>query len=330
VRDALERIGGFDPEEIPGARVEIVGSPDSYGYRARARLVESDGTIGYRERGSHAMLGVEECPVLLPPVEQALVRLARSVREPERAREAAAAHDIARPTRRRAASEWILTCGTSGSAITQRAGRGRVRAESQEFVSLEILGESLRVGTGSFVQGNAMLWEALADEVRSQCTLIHVGEHAQTRPERFVELYCGIGFLTLPIARRGLSGVVIESDRSAVTDLEANLAASGLADRIEVLCGRAESRRDLARHFQTADLLLVDPPRAGLAARVRDAIVSSGPPRLVYVSCDPATLARDLRLFSRAGYELASLRAFDLFPQTPHVEVVARLERAPS
>ena len=75
------------------------------------------------------------------------------------------------------------------------------------------------------------------------------------------------------------------------------------------------------------DLLLVDPPRIGLEARVRKAIASAGPARLVYVSCDPATLARDLRDFLAAGYSLESVRAFDLFPQTPHVETVVRLER---
>jgi 23S rRNA (uracil1939-C5)-methyltransferase len=168
----------------------------------------------------------------------------------------------------------------------------------------------------------------LAEEVRLQSTRVRSGDGARGAPERFVELYCGIGFLTLPLARRGLRGVAIESDRSAVADLACNLASAGLTDRVEVIAGRVETRRDLARRFEASDLLLVDPPRAGLAARVRDAIVSSGPPRIVYVSCDPATLARDLRLFSEAGYALASFRAFDLFPQTPHVEVVVRLERA--
>jgi 23S rRNA (uracil1939-C5)-methyltransferase len=112
-----------------------------------------------------------------------------------------------------------------------------------------------------------------------------------------------------------------------LADLAANLSASGLAKQVEIIRGRVETRGDLAKLFKGADVLLVDPPRVGLEATVRDAIASAGPTRLVYVSCDPATLARDLRVFSNAGYELCSVRALDLFPQTPHVEVVARFER---
>jgi 23S rRNA (uracil1939-C5)-methyltransferase len=193
-------------------------------------------------------------------------------------------------------------------------------------VTLEVLGERLRASSGSFIQGNALLWDVLAEEVRSQCTAER-GDGGESPPEHFIELYAGIGFLTLPLARRGLTGVVIESDRSALADLGANLASGGLAKQVEVLRGRVEARGDLAKLFAAADVLLTDPPRVGLESTVRDAIASAGPPRLVYVSCDPATLARDLKAFVDAGYELESLRALDLFPQTPHVEVVARLER---
>jgi len=124
-----------------------------------------------------------------------------------------------------------------------------------------------------------------------------------------------------------MSGVVIESDRSALADLGANLSSSGLAKQIEVLRGRVEGRGDLVKLFAAADVLLADPPRVGLEASVRDAIATAGPARLVYVSCDPATLARDLRVFVKSGYALESVLALDLFPQTPHVEVVVRLER---
>jgi 23S rRNA (uracil1939-C5)-methyltransferase len=190
-------------------------------------------------------------------------------------------------------------------------------------VTLDVLGERLRASSGSFIQGNALLWDALAEEVRSQVTM----ERGESTPERFIELYAGVGFLTLPLARRGLSGVAIESDRSALADLAANLSSSGLTKQVEIIRGRVEGRGDLARLFAAADVLLTDPPRVGLAATVREAIASAGPTRLVYVSCDPATLARDVKVFVSAGYQLESVRALDLFPQTPHVEVVARLER---
>ncbi len=325
VRDALERIGGLVLEHD----IEILGSPDPYGYRARARLVELEGTVGYRMRGSHAIQGVDECPILVPAAQEALTQLTRSVGSAVQRPIAEESRTVTR--KRRAIVTWIVSAGTSGPATVHKVGpmsshevNGKRRARvSRESVTLEVLGERLRASPESFIQGNALLWDALAAEVRSRCT----ASSGESTPDRFIELYAGIGFLTLPLARWGLSGVVIESGRSALADLGANLSSSGLAKQVEVIRGRVEARGDLARLFAAADVLLMDPPRVGLEPRVRDAIASAGPARLVYVSCDPATLARDLRVFRDAGYELKSVRALDLFPQTPHVEVVATLER---
>ena len=329
VRDDLERIGGLVFEKD----IEIIASPDPYGYRARARLVESQGMVGYRMRGSHAIHGIAECPILVPAAEEALTQLVRSVSGAER--DAIVEETAVAPRRRGRTLERIVSAGTSGPATvveaSKRPGHGRghkVRGERNArvvrgSVTLDVLGERLRVSSGSFMQGNALLWDALAEEVRSQCTA-RLGEKT---PERFIELYAGVGFLTLPLARRGLSGVAIESNRSALADLGANLSSSELSKQVEVIRGRVEARGDLERLFAAADVLLADPPRIGLEATVRDAIASAGPARLVYVSCDPATLARDLRVFAKAGYRLESVRVLDLFPQTPHVEVVVRLER---
>lgn len=331
VRDALERIGGLGFE----GEIEILRSPDPYGYRARARLVESQGVIGYRVRGSHAIAGIDECPILVPAAQAALKILGRSVAAKN---EESPVSLESRTTvrKRRAVVSWILSAGTSGAATVEKVNSGvghRARRKAvakhrahgaRESVTLEVLGERLRARSESFIQANALLWDAMAEEVRSQCT-VSVGGSS---PERFVELYAGIGFLTLPLARRGLTGIAIESDRSALADLGANLSSSGLAKQVEVIKGRVEARGDLEKLFGAADLLLMDPPRVGLEVSVRDAIAAAGPPRLVYVSCDPATWARDLRVFSDAGYALRSVRALDLFPQTPHVEVVSRLERS--
>jgi 23S rRNA (uracil1939-C5)-methyltransferase len=174
------------------------------------------------------------------------------------------------------------------------------------------------------MQGNALLWDALAEEV---CRLATPPADSK-KPKRFVELYAGIGFLTIPLARRGYSGIAIESDRSAVSDLTFNLAQNGLTKDVKVVRGRAESRRDLAKHLRAADLLVVDPPRVGLDKSVRDLIASDGPAGLIYVSCDPATLARDLKEIVAGGYELTLIRAFDLFPQTPHIETISHLARS--
>jgi len=327
VRDALVRIGGFDLDDD----LEIIGSPDPYAYRSRARLIEDGGHLGYRQRGSHSVEAVRECPILVPAAQEAMTELARSLEQDVGSGDAArhdespaGASSESRGGRRRGkrTKEWIVTAGSSGPGIVEQAD-GRPQSRQSASVSLDFLGESIRAGGASFIQGNALLWETLATIVRDECSQ----DDGAGPPTRFVELYAGIGFLTLPLVRQGLSGVAIESDRSAYADLVANLRAAGFGSRVEALRSRAEARRDLPARLAKADLLLADPPRAGLAKAVRDSIVSHGPKRLVYVSCDPATLARDLRGFREAGYRLASARALDLFPQTPHVEVVARLER---
>lgn len=324
VRNALERIGGFTFGS--DSDIEIKGSPDPYGYRARARLVESNGGLGYRIRGSREVERIESCPVLNKPAQDALAGLLPVAAQGENA----STNSEAPVSRRkgRATKEWIISAGTRGPAIVQRVRDKGESQQASEYITIEVLGEKLRASSNSFIQGNALLWDVLADEVCRQCC--PEGETASAAtdsPKRFVELYSGIGFLTLPIARRGFSGVAIESDRSALADLALNLDQGGLAKRVEIVRGRVESRRDLTKRFSTADLLVVDPPRIGLERGVREAIASHGPSRVVYVSCDPATLARDLRALAAGGYKLSSVCAIDLFPQTPHVEVIVRLDR---
>ena len=332
VRDALERIGGL----ALSRDIEIERSPDPYGYRARARLVESPGGLGYRIRGSREALTIEECPVLLATAQDGLAELLRSVAIDRASEPDADREKSSRPKagKRRSPKEWIVSAGTQGPAIVQEAPGKSERKRRERFerksIVIEVLGEELRVSSMSFMQSNALLWGALAENVRREClaeTEPASSPDESERPQRFVELYAGIGFFTIALARQGLSGVAIESDRSALSDLEFNLSARGLSKQVEIVRGRVESRRDLGKRLSKSDLLLVDPPRIGLETRVRDAIASDGPARLVYVSCDPATLARDLRGFAAAGYKLSSILAMDLFPQTPHVEVIARLDR---
>ena len=317
--DALKRIGGMTLEE----KIEIEPSPDPYGYRARARWIESAEGFGYRVRGSKTLCPVEVCPVLVPSAEAALV-----ARVAERKAQLATSpgDEPASGGKRRRAKEWVVTAGSQGPALVTRSGGGasaRARKQKPASVSIDVGLESLRVSSESFVQGNALLWEALASAVRAECGVDLAGRATA----RFVELYAGIGFFTLGLARDFAGGLALESDRSALADLAFNLRRADLLDRVEILSGRVETRGDLAARIGSGEVLLVDPPRIGLDSAVREAIAASGPSRVVYVSCDPATLARDLRELIKAGYRVASLRAFDLFPQTPHVESVVRLER---
>jgi 23S rRNA (uracil1939-C5)-methyltransferase len=312
VRDALERIGQLRLEQ----EVEIIESPDPYRYRARARLVEKAGVVGYRKRGSHDCVEIRECPILVPSAQAKLVVLIDATRA-----KAELVGDAVRSSKRRD-PEWEILAGSAGGAELYRVGS---RDDPGKAVQIEVLGELLRASPASFVQSNSLLWDDLAREVVEQS--LHAEDSQGARARRFIELHAGIGFLTLPLARAGWVGAAFESERSALRDLAANLDHAGLSDRVQIVAGRVERRGDWEERFTESDLLVVDPPRVGLDASLREVIARSGPERVIYVSCDPATLARDLRLLLVGGYRVADLRAFDLFPQTPHVEVVVRLER---
>jgi 23S rRNA (uracil1939-C5)-methyltransferase len=189
-----------------------------------------------------------------------------------------------------------------------------------------LLGLEFEVSANAFLQTNSRQAEALYAAALEAAAL--AGD------ETVLDLYCGTGTLTLLFARalaRG-SAVGVESAPDAVARAVRNAARNGLP---AVRFVEGEARRVL-REWARAErpgavrpaIVVVDPPRAGLHPRVVARIAELEPRRIVYVSCNPATLARDLKDFAPLGYRLAHVRPFDMFPHTPHIECVARLERA--
>ncbi len=172
------------------------------------------------------------------------------------------------------------------------------------------LGETLQTGPTSFLQVNTVASEALHRWVIEQ------GEIKSGA--KVVDAYCGLGLYGRDLARLGAEVVGIERDREA-----ARAASRESPEGFTVITGAVEDR--IAATLP-ADLVILNPPRIGVDVRVTEALVAAGPPRLIYVSCDPATLARDIGRLS-SSYGVVNVRAFDLFPQTAHVEVVVVLER---
>jgi 23S rRNA (uracil1939-C5)-methyltransferase len=328
--DALTRIGGVALDEAP----PFTASPRPYGYRLRARLLVEGGRVGYRRRASHALCAVGACPVLLPELEARLAELA--ARPPARGGEwelgcAGGEVRVTALGRKSARSEPQASGGrTSKSARSEpQASGGRTsksaRSEPQasggraglpareEPLQLEVAGERLCFSPGVFAQANALLLEPL---LRAVLQAVGGGE-------QLVELFAGSGLFTLPLARRFLRVVAVEADPAAARDLRANLAAAGLSG-VRVLRRRVEEAgRELAG--LSPEAVLLDPPRAGLAAGGIALLARLAPRRVVYLSCDPATLARDVAALRPHGYQLLRVEGFDLFPQTPHVEALAVL-----
>ena len=143
--------------------------------------------------------------------------------------------------------------------------------------------------------------------------------------ERVLELYAGVGLFSVALASTGRTGITaVEGDRTSAADLRQNAAQFGQS--VRVIAGSVEHYLSAHRR-QTVDTVIVDPPRTGISKGAIQAIASLSAGRIVYVSCDPATMARDARRLLDAGYEVERLQGFDLFPNTPHVECVGVFAR---
>jgi 23S rRNA (uracil1939-C5)-methyltransferase len=266
-------------------------SPAAYGYRSRTRVLVRGGRVGYRRRRSHALCATARCPLLVPPLQERLAELA-----------------AAPPPRD---GEWELACAGEQT----RAGPPTRPGPRLE---LRVAGERVGFSPGVFAQSNALLLEPLVAALLA----------AAGSGRRVIELFAGAGLFTLGLARRFASAVAVESDPRAVDDLRHNLAAARLTN-VEVIGERVEQAlASGALAGASPEVAVLDPPRTGLPPGAAGALAGLGAGRIVYLSCDPATLARDLALLAEAGYALRSVEGFDLFPQTPHVEALAVSERA--
>ncbi len=286
VRDAFERIAGT----AAPAKLQITPSPAEYGYRSRARVFVQGGRVGFRRPRSHALCETERCPILAPPLQDELARLAR----------AEAPSD----------GEWELVAGDDSSRAFE------VGAKAGDRVGWRLGDDRYEVSAGVFAQSNAGLFEPLASAVVSAA-----GQGALV-----CDFFAGAGFFTLGLARRFEQVLALESNRAAARDLEHNLAAAGLTN-VRVSAERIEhALHDGSLDGERPDAIVLDPPRTGLPPDSSDALAQLGPERIVYLACDPATQARDVGYLVGSGYRLTRLEAFDLFPQTPHVESLAVLE----
>lgn len=304
--ESLARLGGVELSEP----VRVAASPRAYGYRGRTRVLVRGGRVGYRERRSAVLAPVSACPILVEPLAAELAALAKSVAED---RPETKGGGRSRRRSRTSAVEWELAAGTSGVARAQR-----LPAQGGPSVELRVRGDLLQFSPGVFAQSNALLLDELVAAV----------DMAAGQGASVLELYAGAGLLTLGLARRFRTVVAVELDRNAVRDLGVNLAVAKVHN-VEIVCTRVESvASSLPVPAAGYEVVVVDPPRSGLPKGCVEWIDRAcRPRRLVYVSCNPATLARDLARFIKVGYEVGPVRGFDLFPQTPHVEAVAVLER---
>jgi 23S rRNA (uracil1939-C5)-methyltransferase len=298
IRDCLRRLGGI--ENVPD--FGITPAPDEWHYRARAQWQYDDmlKRLGYFEANSHRVCDVAECAVLTPELQSQLERLRRRMNDDD-------LPDDARYFRVIAGDEEVSVASGRGSSPTVREG------SQARHISLTIAGETYRLNAESFFQTNIDLLPKLIDAALGDA-----------RGNSAIELYCGVGLFTVPLARRFKRVIAIEDDAEATEFARQNLLKAGLQNT-EVINADVGELGENVEALEAPDFLLLDPPRTGAESRVISGIIKLEPQHISYVSCDPATLARDLKKLIAGGYSIQSMRAFDMFPQTHHVETVVHL-----
>ena len=304
LRETLRRVGRLQP---PG-RIEVVAGPE-WEYRNRAQFHLERRRIGFMSAGSHDLCPVDQLPGLVSAPERRPGRTRRDgARPPVPA--VPAVRSSCSPTKPRSNSTFALPAAASQNPSSTGAP-SESRARPRRPSSTPAAGERFRVSRRSFFQVNRFLVERLVETA--------VGE---ARGDTALDLYAGVGLFTLPLARRFGEVSAVESEDSAVRDLEFNAARAGLG--VKIHRGAAEAYLDQAG--DCPDLVLADPPRAGLGRHTVARLLALRPRNLVIVSCDPATLARDLAALVGGGFSLERLTLVDLFPRTCHIEAVAELE----
>jgi 23S rRNA (uracil1939-C5)-methyltransferase len=349
VRSALRRIGGFPDADVR----RPVGMTNPRNYRNKMALVvdrppTGETSFGFYQARSHALVRIDSCPVVLPQLDAAIAGLYDAARAADsRDAFAGAKHAIVRAGAASGQAVLSITTDRQSPAIKERAPAIARRVRGVVGIS-----NSFEPRTANAVLGRKMMYvwgqremEETIEGVRyrvSPASFFQVNSEMVGRIFRFlapgltqnrtvVDLYCGAGTFAIFFASRGASVVGVEENPAAVREARENAALNGVENRVRFVEGRVEGaviHKDGKKALEEADIVFLDPPRKGSDEATLDAIAAAGVADVWYLSCNPATLARDLAYLAKRGYALGVVQPFDMFPQTGHVETLATLHKA--
>jgi 23S rRNA (uracil1939-C5)-methyltransferase len=296
IRESLRRMGGIDWQK----EIEVLAA-DEFGYRSRAEIKVNGEQIGFYKANSHDICEVTECPILLPAANAELMKL----------------HQLPNllPSR---ATRVYLTIGDDQTLATPATGENARAAEidAQGTLHQTIAGINYRFGVRTFFQSNRLLVERLV------ATAIE-----DAKGQVAFDLYAGAGLFSLQLAQVFAQVYAVEGSKISSKHGLKNAQAHRVRNVIYETMSVEAWLKFQAPKLPRLDFVLLDPPRAGAGEAVIQRLLALKPTRIHYVSCDPTTLARDLKLLTKAKYQIDSITALDMFPQTYHVETVVKLTR---
>jgi 23S rRNA (uracil1939-C5)-methyltransferase len=322
VREQLERLGKLTAPPVQPCR--SVG-PDR-GYRTHARFhAAPDGRLGFHLPGTHEVVPLEHCPALHPAVARVLALVGDGTGADEVTIRAHERTGTAAVVLRPGPGPLDLPEGDFDLLLEQPDG-SHVAMRGDGHLAEVVAGTTYRFDASSFFQINTDGAEAIVTEV-----LAAVEATGGVAGALVWDLYAGVGLLTLPFAAAGADVVAVEGHAPAAGWLTRNAEEAAVGDRVRVLAEPVHRVTGGARRgdrpLDPPDLVVLDPPRTGAGTDVVEDLAALEVPTVIYVACDPASLARDAAALASAGYELQRAGPLDLFPLTHHVETVATFVR---
>lgn len=344
LHDQLTHLGGLDLADIEIGATTVVDAQNQWGYRTTAELHIAGGTVGYFAPTSRRVVPVPACCLHHPLINTALAQL-QPLLDPvlplsgvtircvpttgevlavfEMGTHGQKGHegnknDEAITSLRALARAWQAACVQTDAPLVGvvYATRGRQSVlVGRDWLTQRVAGVEFQVGARSFFQINAHVTPLLVERVQQLL--------APRTNDRLLDVFCGVGTFALPLARQVRQVVGVETFTPAIADARRSAQTNAITN-VAWHVGAAE--QVLPRLREPFDAVVLDPPRRGCEPAVLEALLRVQPERMVYVSCHPGTLARDLKHLVAGGYRLTHAQVIDLFPQTHHVESIVRLE----
>lgn len=322
MREVLARIGKITSYDL----LPPIPSPLPFHYRTRTQLKVERGELGYYRQKSHEIVSIDRCPLLIAPLNAAIEAMLRSLqrdRLEEIELQAVPSGDFLIVLRgdqfpHDRAEHFYETVRQAlplkGVVVGNRRGW---HVFGENFLIETVREKRFRISERAFSQVNPAVNRLLIETV--------LDWSAPTENDRILELYSGIGNFTLFLAERAGTVTAVEGNRAAVEDARRNLQTAGLTNVTLQVSAAEEGVRRAVREKKPFSQIFLDPPREGAGKAVMQGILSLAPQKILYLSCDPATFARDTRILLDRGYLLRRLQPFDMFPQTGHLELLAEI-----
>ena len=329
--DSIRRIGGMEPKRT----LSIIPSPRTDHYRLRTqfnvRTANGKQRIGFFRQGSYKLIEVENVFLLRPVINKTLDAIRTLLHQLPvlsevhiNATPSCEVHILLFSEQPPFPSQEVFYSNLTKAVpeiigITCFAGKKKAFSLGKNRLTLEVEGLTLHATEGNFFQVN---WDQNRNMVRTVLELASL-----TGNDTVLNLFCGIGNFSLPLAKKAKRVIGIESGYSAIDDARANAALNGLKNTEFIAEDMQKGLRTLLQRKMRANVVVLDPPRAGATLKTLERVLAFVPQKIIYVSCNPSTLARDLKYFYLFGFRLDRLQPVDMFPYTYHIECIAEMVR---